>query len=69
MRLYVEPMNAVIVEADADGRVRVEHEDWIVPTLQERRAILYAATKEVAELSELIEVVQAVKEPRSGPTS
>ena len=38
MRLYVEPMDAVVVDVDAAGRVRLENEDWSEPTLQERRA-------------------------------
>jgi hypothetical protein len=59
VRLYVEQMDAVIVEVGADGRVRLENEDWSAPTLQERRAILYAATTAVAELTELIDILQA----------
>jgi acyl-CoA reductase-like NAD-dependent aldehyde dehydrogenase len=58
MRLYVEPMDAVVVEVESDGRVRLENEDWAAPTLQERRAILYAAGKEIAELRELIEILE-----------
>jgi len=58
MRLYVEPMDAVVIDVGADGRVRLEHEDWSDPTLQERRAILYAAKNEVAALTELIEILQ-----------
>lgn len=58
MRLYVEPMDAVVVEVSADGRVRLENEDWTAPTLQEKRAILYAAKNEVEELNELIEALQ-----------
>ncbi len=58
MRLFVEPMDAVVVEVDRDGRVRLENEDWSKPTLQERRAILYAATNERAELAELIEILE-----------
>jgi hypothetical protein len=57
MRLYVEPMDAVVVEVDAAGRVRLENEDWSLPTLQERRAIIYAATNELAELTELLEIL------------
>jgi acyl-CoA reductase-like NAD-dependent aldehyde dehydrogenase len=59
MRLYVEPMNAVVVEVSAEGRVRLENEDWSSPTLQERRAILYAAQNEVEALNELIERLSA----------
>ena len=57
MRLYVEPMDAVVVEVDADGRVRLENEDWCTPTLQEKRAILFAAKNEIEELTELAEIL------------
>ena len=57
MRLYVEPMDAVIVEVDRDGRVRLENEEWSTPTLQERRAIIYAAQKERDALTELLETL------------
>jgi acyl-CoA reductase-like NAD-dependent aldehyde dehydrogenase len=58
MRLFVEPMDAVVVEVSADGRVRLENEDWSTPTLQERRAILYAAKNEIEELKELLEILE-----------
>jgi hypothetical protein len=58
MRLYIEPMDAVVVEFDSDGRVRLENEDWSAPSLQERRAIIYAATNAAAELAELIQALQ-----------
>jgi acyl-CoA reductase-like NAD-dependent aldehyde dehydrogenase len=65
MRLYVEPMDAVVVEVSDDGRVRyaaagttrVNEAEWSTPTLQERRAILYAAKNEIAELNELLEAL------------
>jgi hypothetical protein len=57
MRLYVEPMDAVVIDVDAAGRVRLENEDWSAPTLQERRAIIYAATNELAALTELLEIL------------
>jgi hypothetical protein len=68
MRLYVEPMDAVIVEVSDDGRVRYGPKDgagtsgateagWSAPTLQERRAILYAAEQEIAQLNELLELL------------
>jgi hypothetical protein len=61
MRLYVEPMDATVVDVDADGRVRYagtsESGDWSAPTLQERRAILYAAHNEIAALNELIDAL------------
>jgi hypothetical protein len=58
VKLYVEPMDAVVVEVSADGRVRLENEDWRTPTLQEKRAIIYAATKEVEELNELLDILE-----------
>jgi hypothetical protein len=57
MRLYVEPMNATVVEVDGNGRVNIENEGWSVPTLQERRAILYAAKDEISALDELIAIL------------
>jgi hypothetical protein len=58
IKLYVEPMDAVVVEVGPDGRVRLENEDWSAPSLQERRAILYAAKNAVDELTELIDILQ-----------
>jgi hypothetical protein len=58
MRLYVEPMDATIIEIDGEGRVRYETEGWATPTLQEQRAILYAAKNELADLTELVETLQ-----------
>ena len=58
MKLYVEPMDATVVDVDRDGRVHIENEGWSAPTLQERRAILYAAEHEVAALTELLEILQ-----------
>ena len=58
MRLYVEPMDAVVVEVGDDGRVRLEREDWSAPTLQERRAIIYAARKEREALDEAIDILE-----------
>ena len=58
MKLYVEPMDVVVVEVDRDGRVRLDTDEWIVPTLQEKRAILYAAEQELAALAELVDVIQ-----------
>jgi hypothetical protein len=59
MRLYVEPMDAVVIDVGSDGRVRLENEDWAAPTLQERRAIIYAARNEIAALSELIDILDS----------
>ena len=55
MRLYVAPMDAVVVEVNDAGAVRFEAEGWWTPTLQERRAIIYAAKEELAALTELLE--------------
>ncbi len=59
MKLYVETMDAVVVDVDAAGRVRLDNEDWSQPTLQERRAIIHAAQEELAALGELLEILQA----------
>ena len=63
MRLYVEPMDAVLVEFDHDGRVRFDGEKWSVPTLQEQRAILYAAQRHATDIRELIEALERVFQP------
>jgi len=61
VRLYVEPMDAILVDVDRDGRVRFDGEEWKTPTLQERRAILYAATRTLEEVQELVEILQELK--------
>ena len=58
MRLYVETMDAIVVEVASDGRVRLENEEWSEPTLQERRAIMHSAQQEMASLTELVEILQ-----------
>ena len=63
MHLYVEPMDAVVVEVAEDGRVRLDREELALPTLQERRAILYAARGEIEALTELVEILE--REPPS----
>jgi acyl-CoA reductase-like NAD-dependent aldehyde dehydrogenase len=50
-------MDAVLVEVRADGWIRLEHEDWSQPSLQERRAIIYAAKDELESLKELLDVL------------
>jgi hypothetical protein len=52
-------MDAVLLEAAPDGRVRFEGEDWMQPSLQERRAIIHAAQQEIEELQEVVRVVNA----------
>jgi len=59
MKLYVETMDASLVDVAADGRVRFENEEWSAPTLQERRAIIHAAEQELAALTDLLEILQA----------
>ena len=59
MKLYVETMDATVVDVAEDGRVRLDQEDWSQPTLQERRAIIHAAQEEVAALQELVDILQA----------
>ena len=57
MKLYVEPMDVIVVDVDRDGRVRLDTDEWIVPTLQEKRAIIYAAQQELAALTELVDTL------------
>ena len=66
MKLYVEPMDAVVVEVSADGLVRLENAPWATPTLQERRAIIYAARDEIARLTELVETLDSSSEQPRG---
>ena len=58
MKLFVETMNAVVVDVGADGQVQLEGEEWSQPTLQERRAIIYAAQQELLALQELLEILE-----------
>jgi hypothetical protein len=58
-------MDAVVVDVDPDGRVRFQddaNEGWHTPSLQERRAIIYAAQHEREALAELLEILD---KPRS----
>jgi len=59
MRLYIETMNAVVVEFDAEGLVRFDSGEWSKPTVQERRAIIHAAQSELESLEELLETMGA----------
>jgi hypothetical protein len=59
MKLYVEPMDATVLEVTDEGRVRLENEGWSMPTLQERRAIIYAAQNEIAALQEAIQILES----------
>ena len=59
MRLYIDTMDAVLVDYEADGRVRLDNEDWSTPTLQERRAILHAAQIEMERLRDLVMALES----------
>lgn len=59
MRLYVETMDCVVVDVAPDGRVELERDGWVEPTLQERRAIIHSAQKELEALNELLEILNA----------
>ncbi len=54
MYLYIDTMDAVLVDYEPDGRVRLDEEDWSTPSLQERRAILHAAQSEIERLQDLV---------------
>ena len=56
MHLHVEPMDAVLEDFDEHGHVRFADEEWNTPSLQETRAILYAAENEIATLLSLIHI-------------
>jgi hypothetical protein len=58
MKLYVPTMEAFVVEIREDSSVRLDGEDWSTPTLQERRAIIYAAREEREALNELLEILE-----------
>jgi hypothetical protein len=58
VRLYVETMDATLVEVSPEGQVRYEAEpEWSTPTVQERRAIIHAARQHAAELAELLDIL------------
>ncbi len=59
MRLFVPTMDAVLVEFDADGRVRFDNEEWTMPSVQERRAIIHAANDQIEQLKELLDLLES----------
>jgi hypothetical protein len=62
-------MDATVVEVTSDGRLRYEGQDELSePTLQERRAVIYAARNEIAALTELIEALDPSINSGPGPT-
>lgn len=66
MRLYVETMNAVLVEHDEEGRVKYDSGEWAKPSVQERRAIIHAAQTELESLKELLETLGRLAPPTKG---
>ena len=66
IHLYVGPMDAVLVDFSDDGQIRFENEAWHSPSLQERRAIIYAARDEIARLTELVETLDSSSEQTRG---
>jgi hypothetical protein len=66
MHLYVEPMDAVVIDVNENGHIRLANEDWSQPTLQERRAVIYAARDEIARLTELVETLENLGISRPG---
>ena len=59
MKLFIRTMDAVLVDFDADGRVRFDNEDWRKPSVQERRAIIHAARDQMEHLKELLDVLES----------
>jgi acyl-CoA reductase-like NAD-dependent aldehyde dehydrogenase len=58
MRLFVPTMDTFLVEFDAQGRVRFDNEEWTMPSVQERRAIIHAAQDQLEQLKELLDVLE-----------
>lgn len=63
MHLYVAPMDTVVVDFAADGRIKCQNEDWTLPSMQEQRAVMYAAREQIALLTELVERLEALSAP------
>ena len=59
MQLYIDTMDAVLVDYESDGRVKLDEEGWSTPSLQERRAILHAAQTEIDRLKDLMFALDA----------
>ena len=58
MKLYIETMDATLVEFSPDGRIRFDNEDWVMPSVQERRAIIHAAKEMLDDLTELLQTLE-----------
>jgi hypothetical protein len=59
MRLFVPTMDAFLVEFDETGRVRFDNEEWSMPSIQERRAIIHAANDQIGALEELLAALES----------
>ena len=57
LHLFVPEMDVTVVGIAEDGRVRYADGEWAVPTLQEKRAIIYAAQNALADLTEALELL------------
>ena len=58
MHLYIETMDATLVEFSPEGRVRFDNEEWVTPGVQDRRAIIHAAQEMIADLTELLQILE-----------
>ena len=58
MKLYIETMDATLVEFSPDGRIRFDNEDWVRPSVQERRAIIHAANEAIEDLKDLLTILE-----------
>ena len=65
MNLFIPQMDVTLVEVAEDGRVRYADGEWAAPTLQERRAIIYAARNAMEDLAEVIERLEGQDEVKS----
>jgi hypothetical protein len=51
-------MDATLVEFSPDGRIRFDNEDWVMPSVQERRAIIHAAKETLEDLADLLQTLE-----------
>jgi len=59
MRLFVATMDAYLVEFDEAGRIRFDNEEWLTPSVQERRAVIHAAREQLDNLKELLDALES----------
>jgi hypothetical protein len=61
MRLYIQTMDATLVEFSPDGRIRFDNEEsWVTPTVQERRAVIHAAKEALDDLTDLLQTLESL---------